>query len=54
MDAGQAYALVFPGQGAQREGMGRPWRDTPAWEIVADLSEWTGHDVAELLLECDA
>ncbi|MFC9433118.1 ACP S-malonyltransferase [Nocardia sp. NPDC057030] len=43
-------ALIFPGQGAQRPAMGDRWRDTPQWRIVREVSEWTGHDVAELVL----
>ncbi|MFD6159989.1 ACP S-malonyltransferase [Nocardia sp. NPDC060256] len=43
-------ALIFPGQGAQRPAMGERWRDTPQWRIVCDVSEWTGYDLAELVL----
>lgn len=42
--------LVFPGQGTQRQAMGAPWRDTPSWEITAEISEATGEDIADLLL----
>jgi [acyl-carrier-protein] S-malonyltransferase len=42
--------LVFPGQGTQKEGMGAPWRDTPSWELTAEISAVTGEDLAELLL----
>ncbi|MFG1796200.1 ACP S-malonyltransferase [Nocardia sp. NPDC049149] len=43
-------ALIFPGQGAQRPAMGERWRDTRQWRIVGQVSEWTGYDVAELVL----
>ncbi|MEU6479400.1 ACP S-malonyltransferase [Streptomyces sp. NPDC047017] len=46
-----ATALLFPGQGTQRRGMGEPWRDTDAWSLVPELSEATGTDVEELLLK---
>lgn len=47
-------AALFPGQGSQRHGMGAPWQDHPAWAVVERVSEATGRDVAELLLETDA
>ncbi|MFH8810717.1 ACP S-malonyltransferase [Streptomyces hygroscopicus] len=46
-------ALVFPGQGAQKAGMGQAWRDTASWPLVAEISEHTGTDVEELLLKAD-
>ncbi|MFF3446376.1 ACP S-malonyltransferase [Streptomyces sp. NPDC002667] len=46
--------LLFPGQGAQRPGMGEPWRDTPHWEVVTRLSEISGHDLGALLLDAGA
>ncbi|WKX12763.1 ACP S-malonyltransferase [Streptomyces sp. NL15-2K] len=42
--------LVFPGQGTQKQGMGEPWRDTPSWELTAEISTATGEDLPELLL----
>lgn len=44
-------AFVFPGQGSQRPGMGRPWRDHPSWDVVVDASSVSGRDIAHLLLE---
>ena len=34
--------------------MGVPWKDHPAWKVVARISEATGRDVASLLLDADA
>lgn len=47
------YAVLFPGQGVQRPGMGEPWRGTPSWELVDSVSRASGFDVAELLLTAD-
>lgn len=44
-------AFVFPGQGSQQPGMGRPWRDHPSWDVVADASEVAQRDLAHLLLD---
>ncbi len=44
--------LTFPGQGSQRPGMGRPWRDDPAWALVDAASAVLDTDCARLL--CDA
>ncbi|MFB7241735.1 ACP S-malonyltransferase [Streptomyces populi] len=46
--------LLFPGQGAQRPGMGEPWRDTPHWKVVTRLSEISGRDLGHLLLDAGA
>src|ERR1700730_13948464 len=43
-------AFVFPGQGAQRPGMGCAWIDHPSWEVVDDASETAGRDVGRLLV----
>jgi [acyl-carrier-protein] S-malonyltransferase len=48
------FVLLFPGQGSQRPGMGAPWRDHPSWAVVDRLSEATGRDLADLLLDADA
>lgn len=47
-------AVVFPGQGTQQPGMGRPWRDTPSWALVKEIGGWTGVDAEALLLTADA
>ena len=47
-------AFVFPGQGAQRPGMGRPWTLHPSWEIVEDAASVSGQDVGHLLLDAPA
>lgn len=44
-------AVVFPGQGAQRPGLGEPWRDHPAWEVVERADELLGEPVSRLLLD---
>ncbi|WP_405359012.1 ACP S-malonyltransferase [Kitasatospora sp. NBC_00085] len=49
----EPIALLFPGQGTQKQGMGAPWRDTEAWSLVGAVSERVGEDVAELLLHTD-
>lgn len=43
--------FTFPGQGSQREGMGRAWSDHPSWEVVEEASAATGRDIARLLLD---
>jgi len=45
---------LFPGQGAQRPGMGAPWRQTPSWAVVEEISDAVGRDVGALLLHADA
>jgi [acyl-carrier-protein] S-malonyltransferase len=45
--------LLFSGQGSQKAAMGEAWRHTDAWELVARMSEASGHDVADLLLRAD-
>jgi [acyl-carrier-protein] S-malonyltransferase len=47
-------AFTFPGQGSQQPGMGAPWVDHPAWEVVTRASQASGRDVAHLLLDADA
>ncbi|MFI8894985.1 ACP S-malonyltransferase [Streptomyces paradoxus] len=43
-------ALLFPGQGTQKEAMGKLWKETPSWEITRQISEVTGENIPELLL----
>jgi len=47
-------ALVFPGQGSQRPGMGLPWRATPGWALVEEASDALGRDLGRLLLDAGA
>lgn len=41
--------LAFPGQGSLSPGVGEPWRDTPAYRIVEEISASSGVDVSTLL-----
>jgi [acyl-carrier-protein] S-malonyltransferase len=43
-------AVMFPGQGAQRPGAGRPWVDHPAWSVVARAEVALERPLAGLLL----
>ncbi|MEL6894413.1 MAG: ACP S-malonyltransferase, partial [Actinomycetota bacterium] len=47
-------AFTFPGQGSQRPGMGRPWRDHDSWELVDEASDVVGRDLGAVLCEADA
>jgi len=47
-------AVVFPGQGSQRAGMARAWRDHPAFARWAQADELLGRDVTRLGLDADA
>ncbi len=47
-------AILFPGQGSQRPGMGAPWQDHESWSVVEEISEATGRDLAALLVDADA
>ncbi len=45
-----ATAVIFPGQGSQRAGMGRAWVDHPAWSVVDEAEAALGERLAPLLL----
>jgi [acyl-carrier-protein] S-malonyltransferase len=47
-------AVIFPGQGTQEPGMGAPWRDHPAWEIVDRAETALGEPIGELILDAPA
>lgn len=47
-------ALVFPGQGSQRPGMGAAWRHAACWSLAEVASDLLGRNVGRLLLEADA
>lgn len=46
--------FMYPGQGSQRPGMGKPWTDHPSWELVNEASEAADRDVARLLLTANS
>lgn len=47
-------AVVFPGQGSQRPGMGAPWREAPGWSLVERAGALLDRDVTALLTVADA
>ncbi|MGI8574451.1 MAG: ACP S-malonyltransferase [Egibacteraceae bacterium] len=49
-----AVALVFPGQGSQREQMAAAWREHPAFARWAQADELLGFDVTRLGLDAGA
>jgi [acyl-carrier-protein] S-malonyltransferase len=46
-----AVAVLFPGQGAQKPGMGLPWRDHRSWRVVERAEAALEEPVGELLLD---
>ena len=46
--------VMFPGQGAQRAGLGEHWQDDEAWTVVRRAEQVLGRDLAALLLDPDA
>lgn len=51
---GQALALVFPGQGSQREHMAVAWRQEPSFARWSEADRILGRDVTRLGLEASA
>ena len=47
-------AVVFPGQGTQKPGMGQPWVSDPAWAVVERAEAALGEPLAPLLLDATA
>jgi [acyl-carrier-protein] S-malonyltransferase len=47
-------AIVFPGQGTQAPGMGRPWQDHPSWSVLERAEQAFGEPLADLVLDAPA
>lgn len=46
--------VIFPGQGAQRPGLGEPWQEHRAWAVVERAEEILARPLSHLLLDPDA
>ena len=44
-------AVMFPGQGSQSRGMGRPWQEDPAWAVVERAEAVLDRSLKPLLLD---
>jgi [acyl-carrier-protein] S-malonyltransferase len=49
-----SFAVVFPGQGAAEPGLGQPWVDHPAWQVVEEAESLLDRPIGRLLLAADA
>ncbi len=49
-----SVAVIFPGQGTQEPGMGLPWRDHPAWEVVERAEAALGEPLGRLVTDASA
>ena len=49
-----AVGVMFPGQGAQRAGLGVPWRHHQAWSVVERAEAALDRSLSELLLDEEA
>jgi [acyl-carrier-protein] S-malonyltransferase len=47
-------AVVFPGQGTQQPGMGLPWREHRAWEVVERAENALGEPLGDLITDAPA
>ena len=49
-----AVGVMFPGQGAQRAGLGEAWRENPAWSVVERAEATLDRSLSDLLLDPEA
>ena len=47
-------AVMFPGQGSQKPGWGRRWKEDPAWSVVERAETALDRPLADLLLDPEA